>query len=41
LFEEKNVVEKRYTGLLGDVKNFMDTTAEHVVEQNMDRLKKM
>jgi hypothetical protein len=32
LFEEKNMVDKKYTSLLGDVKDWMDTTGKHVME---------
>jgi hypothetical protein len=33
LSEEKNDVDKKYTSLLGNIKNFMDSTEKRVLEQ--------
>jgi hypothetical protein len=33
LSEEKNDVDKKYTSLLGNIKNFMDSTENRVFEQ--------
>jgi hypothetical protein len=40
LCEEKNVVDKKYTNLLAEIKNFINSTEKRVVEQNMAMFKK-
>jgi hypothetical protein len=40
LSKEKNFIEKKYTSLLVDIKNFMDITEKHVVQKNMANMKR-
>jgi hypothetical protein len=40
LFEEKNTVDKKYTILLGDIKNWMETMRTVCWRKNMEKLKK-
>jgi hypothetical protein len=40
LSQEKNSLDKKYTSLLADIRNFMDSTEKRVVEQNMAKMKR-
>ncbi|CAM0904083.1 unnamed protein product [Alopecurus aequalis] len=40
LSDEKNKIEEKYTGLLGDVRKFMDETEKRVQRENNERIMK-